>query len=163
MSPARRFNTIPIHCHTSCYPHFRLSTSDLLLILFPFIFSVNTISTMTNTAEYYESKICGAIEELNQLNYLCWVTRMRHQITATQCLSIVLGEEPCLDNAQTTANQSWIEKYGRAMGTLLGACSQEIAIHIKSSTSSTNMLKVLAGIANSADIETGRNLLFREL
>ena len=28
-------HTIPIHCHTSCYPHLRLSTSDLLLILVP--------------------------------------------------------------------------------------------------------------------------------
>ena len=89
---------------------------------------------MTNTAEYYESKICGKIEKLNQLNYLRWVTRMRYHFTATQCLSIVLGEEPCPDDAQTTAHQSWIEKDGRAMGTLLGARSQEIAIHIESST-----------------------------
>ena len=48
------------------------------------------------------------------------------------------------------------------MGTLQGACSQEIAIHIESSTSSADMWKVLAGIANSADTETGRDLLFRE-
>ena len=122
---------------------------------------------MTTTgAEYYESKICGKIEKLNQLNYLRWVTRMRHHFTATQCLSIVLGEEPCpalQDNAQTTAAyQSWIEKDGRAMGTLLGACTQEMAIHIESSTSSADMWKILAGVANSADTETGRDLLFRE-
>ena len=128
---------------------------------------------MTSTAEYYDSKICGKIEKLNQLNYLRWVTRMRHHFTATQCLSIVLGEEPCPPLAQpeapgqndvqtTEAHQSWIEKDGRAMGTLLGACSQEIAIHIESSTSSADMWKVLAGIANSADTETGRDLLFRE-
>ena len=125
---------------------------------------------MTNN-EYYESKICGKIEKLNQLNYLRWVTRMRHHFTATQCLSIVLDEEPCppltqtpgQNDAQTTeAHQSWIEKDGRAMGTLLGACSQEMAIHIESSTSSADMWKVLAGIANSADTETGRDLLFRE-
>ena len=120
---------------------------------------------MTNTAEYYKSKICGKIEKLNQLNYLRWVTRIRHHFTATQCLSIVLGEEPCppLNDAQTTeAHQSWIEKDRRARGTLLGACSQEMAIHIESSTSSAEMWKVLAGIANSADTETGRDLLFRE-
>ena len=78
---------------------------------------------MANTTEHYESKICGKIEKLNQLNYLCWVTCMRHHFTATQCLSIVLGEEPFLDDVQTTAHQSWIEKDGRAMGTLLGASS----------------------------------------
>ena len=48
------------------------------------------------------------------------------------------------------------------MGTLLGACSQEMAIHIESSSSSADMWKILAGIANSADTETGRDLLFRE-
>ena len=48
------------------------------------------------------------------------------------------------------------------MGTLLGACSQEMAIHIESSTSSADIGKVLADIANPADTETGRNLLFRE-
>ena len=48
------------------------------------------------------------------------------------------------------------------MGTLLGACSQEMAIHIEGSTSSADMWKVLTGIANSADTETGRDLLFRE-
>ena len=37
-----------------------------------------------------------------------------------------------------------------------------MAIHIESSTSSADMWKVLAGIANSADTETGRDLLFRE-
>ena len=31
---------------------------------------------MTNTAEHYESKICGGIEKFNQLNYLRWVTRI---------------------------------------------------------------------------------------
>ena len=98
---------------------------------------------MANTTEYYESKICGKIEKLNQLNYLRWVTRMRHHLTATQCLSIVLGEEPCPDNARTTVYRSWMEKDGRAMGTLLGACSQEIAIHIEGSTSSCYTL--LAG------------------
>ena len=149
--------------YTSRYPHFRLSISNLLLTPIP-THPLNQyhLLAMANTTEYYESKICGKIEKLNQLNYLRWVTRMCHHLTATQCLSIVLGEEPCPDNARTTAYRSWIEKDGRAMGTLLGACSQEIAIHIEGSTSSADMWKVLAGIANSADTETGRDLLFRE-
>ena len=68
---------------------------DLLLIPIPIhLLNQYHLSTITNIAEYYESKICGGIEKLNQLNYLRLVTRMRHQITATQCLSIVLGEEP---------------------------------------------------------------------
>ena len=37
-----------------------------------------------------------------------------------------------------------------------------MAIHIESSTSSADMWKVLASIANSADTKTGRDLLFRE-
>ena len=94
---------------------------------------------------------------------------MRHHFAATQCLPIVLGEEPCpplaalgQDDTRTMAHQSWIEKDGRAMGILLGACSQEMAIHIESSTSSADMWKVLAGITNLADTETGCDLLFRE-
>ena len=114
----------------------------------------------TMSTEYFESKICGKIEKLNQLNYLRWVTRMRHHFTATQCLPIVLGEEPCPSDQD--AHQLWIEKDGRAMGALLGACSQEMAIPIESSSSSADMWKILAGIANSADTETGRDLLFRE-
>ena len=73
---------------------------------------------------------------------------MRHHFTATQCLPIVLDEEPCPSDQD--AYQLWIEKDGRAMGTLLGACSQEMAIHIESSSSSADMWKILAGIANSA-------------
>ena len=120
------------------------------------------------TTEYYKSKICGKIEKLNQLNYLRWVTRMRHHLTATQCLPIVLGEEPCPqappsnDEQVVRTHQSWIEKDGRAMGTLLGACTQEMAIHIESSRSSADMWRILASIANSSDTETGRDLLFRE-
>lgn len=117
-------------------------------------------------AEYYESKICGKIEKLNQLNYHRWVTRIRHHFTATQCLPIVLGDEPCPPPGNTTQSKklhrTWIENDGRAMGTLLGACTQDIAIHIESSTSSADMWRILAGIANSADTETGRGLLFRE-
>ena len=112
--------------------------------------------------EYYESKVCGKIEKLNQLNYIRWVTRMRHHFTATQALSIVLGEKPCPDSLEKENYESWVEKDGRAMGTLLGACSQEMAIHIESATSSADMGKTLASIANSADTETGRDLLFRE-
>ena len=112
------------------------------------------------STEYFESKICGKIEELNQLNYLRWVTCMHHHFTATQCLPIVLSKEPCPSDQD--AHQLWIEKDGRAMGTLLGTCSQEMAIHIESSSSSADMWKILAGIANSADTETGRDLLFRE-
>ena len=56
----------------------------------------------------------------------------------------------------------WIEKDGRAMGTLLGFCTQEMAIHIESSKSPADIWKILAGIANSADTETRRDLLFRE-
>ena len=113
------------------------------------------------STEYYESKVCGKIEKLSQLNYIRWVTRMRHHFTATQNLSIVLGEKPCPPSDQEEY-ESWVVKDGRAMGTLLGACSQEMAIHIESSTSSADMWKTLASIANSADTETGRDLLFRE-
>ena len=49
------------------------------------------------------------------------------------------------------------------MGTLLGACPQEMAIHIEGSKSPEDMWRILAGTANSADTETGRDLLFREL
>ena len=48
------------------------------------------------------------------------------------------------------------------MGTLLGAWTQEIAMHIESSKSSADMWKILSGIANSADTKTGRDLLFRQ-
>ena len=119
------------------------------------------------TTEYYESKVCGKIEKLNQLNYLRWATRMRHLFTGTKCLPIVLGEEQCPpidhnDVQSTRIYQSWIEKDRHVTGTPLGFCTQEMAIHIESSKSSADMWKILAGIANSADTETGRDLLFRE-
>ena len=48
------------------------------------------------------------------------------------------------------------------MRVLLGVCSQEMAIHIESFSSSADMWKILADIENSADTETGRDFLFRE-
>ena len=71
-------------------------------------------STITTTGtEYYESKICGKIEKLNQLNYLRWVTQMHRLFTATQCLPIVLGEEP--SNPPITPLTR--RKHGRSLGT----------------------------------------------
>ena len=48
------------------------------------------------------------------------------------------------------------------MGTLLGACSQEMAIHIENSRPLEGMWRILAGIANSADTEIGHDLYFGE-
>ena len=110
------------------------------------------------TTEYYESKVCEKFEKLNQPNYLRWVIRMRHHLTATQCLSIVLGDEPRPppghDARTTKVYQSWIEKDGRAMGTLLGACSQEMVIQVESPTTSADLWHRRLGHINYNYIKT---------
>ena len=115
--------------------------------------------------EYFNSKYVGNIEKLGRLNYLQWSNRMRAYFVATGCSCIVLSEEACPpaggSGRAADAYQTWLEKDGKAQCALLGSCTPPMAIHIENLRTSSDMWKALAGVANSAETETGRSLLYR--
>ena len=91
---------------------------------------------------------------------------MRAYFVATGCLRIVLGEDVCPPDTGTwngRAYQTWLEKDGKAQCALLGSCTPPTALHIENLRTSSDMRKALAGVANSAETETGRSLLHRRL
>ena len=137
------------------------TTKNYLEIPYPLLLPILQ-NTMT---EYFNSKHAGKIEKLGRLNSQQWANRMRAYLVATGPLQIVLGDEtrppPGDSRAANNAYQTWLQKEGQAQCALLGSCTPTTAIHIENLRSPMDMWRALAGVANSAETEIERSLLYR--
>ena len=127
MSPARRFPPKKHHLH-HYIPSSKSHRTNLLLLYS----SIYHFSKKMSNANTFTSKFCGAIEQLNSLNYLQWPSSMTH-FASTEIDDIVQGQRKYPPAGSEHHDISmWERDDSRAKGALPGACTPAMRAHIES-------------------------------